>query len=74
MNSRIKAACLDEGQQEDEEDEEESVCSTFEQPKLTAISKFMQSLENVAAIIENKRCTSESTQVCHIRDMAAALI
>ena len=61
-------------QQEDEEDEGESVSSMSVQPMFTTISKAMQSLEDVATFIENKGCTSEVTQVCHMRDLAAALI
>ena len=33
----------------------------------------MQSLEDVAAFIKDKGCTSEATHVCHIRDLAAVL-
>ena len=43
------------------------------QPKLTTTSKAMESLENVAAFIENRECTFEATQVCHFRDLAATL-
>ena len=42
LRSRNKAACLDEGQQEDEEDEGVSIKSV--QPKLTTIREAMQSL------------------------------
>ena len=33
----------------------------------------MWSLEDVASFIGNKGCTSEATQVCHIRALEAAL-
>ena len=39
VNSHSKAACLDEGQQEDDEKEGEGVCSKPVQPKLMTISK-----------------------------------
>ena len=45
----------------------------FVQPRITTISKAMKSLVNVSAFMENKGCTSEATQVCHIKDLAAAL-
>ena len=51
-NSHNNVACLDEGQQEDEENEAEGVSSKSVQPKLTTTSNAMQSLENVAAFIE----------------------
>ena len=54
VNSHNKVACLDECQQEDEEDEGEGVSNKFVQPKLMTISKAMQSLEGVAAFIENR--------------------
>ena len=66
-----KLARLDEGQQEDEQDEGEGFCSTSVQPKLMTIREAILSLENVAAFIEDKECTSEATQVCHITDLAA---
>ena len=34
---------------------------------------LLQSLEYVAAFIENKERTFEATQVCHFRDLAAVL-
>ena len=73
VNNCSKAACLDEGQQEDEEDEGVGASSKFMQPKLTTISKAVHSLENVAGFIENKECTFETSQVCHFRDLEAAL-
>ena len=33
----------------------------------------MQTLENVAAFIQNKEYTFKATQVCRFRDLAAAL-
>ena len=69
MNSRNKVTCLDEGQQEDEG---EGVSSKSVQPQLMTVSNAMQSLD-FAALIENKRCTSEATQACHIKNLAAAL-
>ena len=66
-----KPACLDEGQQEDEEDEREGVSSKSVQPKFMTIREAILSLEDVAAFIENKGCTSEATQVRQIRDLAA---
>ena len=56
-------ALIDESQQEDEEDEGEGISSKFVQLKLTAISKAMQSLENVAALIQNNEYTFKATQV-----------
>ena len=73
VNSRNRVACLDECRQEDEENEGKSVSNKSVQSKLTTISNAMQSLEDVATFIENKGFTSEATQVCHIRDLAAAL-
>ena len=58
VNSRNKAACLDEGQQKGGEDEREGVstCSMSVQPKLTTISKAMLSLEYVSSL----GCTPEA--------------
>ena len=75
VGTRDKAACLDEGQQEDEEDEEdeeEGVSTKSPQPKLTTFRVAMQSLD-VAAFLDNKGCTYEATQVCYTRDLVAAL-
>ena len=73
LRSRNKAACLDEGQQEDEEDDGEGVSSKSVQPKLTTTRETLQSLEDVVAFIENRGCTSDTAQVWYFRDLAAAL-
>ena len=73
VGRRDKAACLDEDQQEDEENEEEGVTSKSVQPKLTIFRKAMQSLDDVAAFLDSKGCTSEATQVCHMKDVVRAL-
>ena len=46
--------------------------ASFCAQKITTIREAILSLEDVAAFIEDKGCTSEATQVCRIRDLAAA--
>ena len=56
------SACLDQGQEEDEEDEGKGFTSKSVQPKLTTFRETMQSLD-VAASLDNKGCTSISEAI-----------
>ena len=42
------------------------------QSKLVTIKEAMPSIEDFS-FKENKGCTSEATQVCHVRDLAGVL-